>query len=96
MATKKEQKRALGKNRSWETTEGAVRAPHRSMMKAMGLTDDNINAPFVGIASTHNEVTPCNAGIEPLVEQVKRGVFAAEGTPFVFGTITVSAFQLIP
>jgi len=90
MATKKEQKRALGKNRSWETTEGAVRAPHRSMMKAMGLTDDNINAPFVGIASTHNEVTPCNAGIEPLVEQVKRGVFAAEGTPFVFGTITVS------
>ena len=90
MATKKEQKRAVGKNRSWETTEGAVRAPHRSMMKAMGLTDDNINAPFVGIASTHNEVTPCNAGIEPLVEQVKRGVFAAEGTPFVFGTITVS------
>tara|TARA_B100000941_G_scaffold200302_1_gene145536 strand:+ start:3334 stop:5034 length:1701 start_codon:yes stop_codon:yes gene_type:complete len=90
MATKKEQKRALGKHRSWETTEGAVRAPHRSMMKAMGLTDENINAPFVGIASTHNEVTPCNAGIEPLVEQVKRGVFAAEGTPFVFGTITVS------
>lgn len=90
MATKKELKRALGKHRSWETTEGAVRAPHRSMMKAMGLTDDNINAPFVGIASTHNEVTPCNAGIEPLVEQVKRGVFAAEGTPFVFGTITVS------
>ena len=90
MSTKKEQKRALGKHRSWETTEGAVRAPHRSMMKAMGLTDDNINAPFVGIASTHNEVTPCNAGIEPLVEQVKRGVFAAEGTPFVFGTITVS------
>ena len=90
MATKREQKRAIGKHRSWQTTEGAARAPHRSMMKAMGLTDDNINAPFVGIASTHNEVTPCNAGIEPLVEQVKRGVFAAEGTPFVFGTITVS------
>jgi len=90
MATKKEQKRALGKHRSWQTTEGAVRAPHRSMMKAMGLTDKNIDAPFVGIASTHNEVTPCNAGIDPLVEQVKRGVFAAEGTPFVFGTITVS------
>ncbi len=90
MATKREQKRAVGKHRSWQTTEGAARAPHRSMMKAMGLTDDNINAPFVGIASTHNEVTPCNAGIEPLVEQVKRGVFAAEGTPFVFGTITVS------
>lgn len=90
MATKRENKRALGKHTSWETTEGAARAPHRSMMKAMGLTDENINAPFVGIASTHNEVTPCNAGIGPLVEQVKRGVFAAQGTPFVFGTITVS------
>ncbi|MEG3582414.1 MAG: dihydroxy-acid dehydratase [Chloroflexota bacterium] len=90
MPTKRENKRALGKHTSWETTEGAARAPHRSMMKAMGLTDENINAPFVGIASTHNEVTPCNAGIDPLVEQVKRGVFAAQGTPFVFGTITVS------
>ena len=88
--TKRSSKRAPGKWRSWETTEGAVRAPHRSMMKAMGLSDKDIAAPFVGIASTHNEVTPCNAGIEPLVEEVKRGVFAAGGTPFTFGTITVS------
>lgn len=83
-------KRAPGKWRSWETTEGAIRAPHRSMMKALGLSDRDIEAPFVGIASTHNEVTPCNAGIQPLVEEVKRGVFAAQGTPFTFGTITVS------
>ena len=83
-------KRAGGKWRSWETTEGAIRAPHRSMMKALGLSDKDIEAPFVGIASTHNEVTPCNAGIEALVEEVKRGIFAAEGTPFTFGTITVS------
>ncbi len=83
-------KRAPGKWRSWETTEGAIRAPHRSMMKALGLSDSDIEAPFVGIASTHNEVTPCNAGIQPLVEEVKRGVFAARGTPFTFGTITVS------
>ena len=83
-------KRAPGKWRSWETTEGAIRAPHRSMMKAMGLSDKDIAAPFVGIASTHNEVTPCNSGIAPLVEEVKRGVFAASGTPFTFGTITVS------
>lgn len=83
-------KRVPGKWRSWETTEGAIRAPHRSMMKAMGLSDRDIAAPFVGIASTHNEVTPCNASIQPLVEEVKRGVFAAEGTPFMFGTITVS------
>ena len=83
-------KRAVGKWRSWETTEGAIRAPSRSMMKALGLSDKDIEAPFVGIASTHNEVTPCNAGIEALVEEVKRGIFAAEGTPFTFGTITVS------
>ena len=88
--TKRSSKRAPGKWRSWETTEGAIRAPHRSMMKAMGLSDKDIAAPFVGIASTHNEVTPCNAGIQPLVEEVKRGVFAAGGTPFTFGTITVS------
>ena len=87
---KRSSKRAAGKWRSWETTEGAVRAPHRSMMKAMGLSDKDIAAPFVGVASTHNEVTPCNAGIEPLIEEVKRGVFAAGGTPFTFGTITVS------
>jgi dihydroxy-acid dehydratase len=60
------------------------------MMRAMGLTDKDIDSPFVGVASTHNEVTPCNAGIAPLVEEVKRGVFAAGGTPFTFGTITVS------
>ncbi len=90
MSSSKAPKRELGKHRSWETTEGAARAPHRSMMKAMGLTDKDINAPFVGIASTHNEVTPCNAGIGPLAEEAKKGVFAARGTPFVFGTITVS------
>lgn len=82
--------RVAGKHRSWETTEGVIRAPNRAMMWAMGLTDKDINAPFVGIASTHNEVTPCNSGIAPLVEEVKRGVFAARGTPFTFGTITVS------
>ncbi len=65
MSSSKAPKRELGKHRSWETTEGAARAPHRSMMKAMGLTDKDINAPFVGIASTHTEVTPCNAGLGP-------------------------------
>ncbi len=82
--------RVPGKWRSWETTEGVTRAPHRSMMRAMGLTDKDIAAPFVGVASAYNEVTPCNFGLAPLVEEVKRGVFAAGGTPFMFGTITVS------
>ncbi len=82
--------RAPGKWRSWETTEGVIRAPHRSMMRAMGMTDSDIDAPFVGVASTHNEVTPCNAGIRPLVDEIKNGVRAAGGSPFEFGTITVS------
>jgi len=85
-----ESKRTPGKWRSWETTEGAIRAPHRSMMRAMGLSDRDINQPFVGVASMHNEVTVCNFGIAPLVDEVKRGVSESEGTPFMFGTITVS------
>ncbi len=82
--------RAPGKWRSWETTEGVIRAPNRSMMRAMGMTDSDIDAPFVGVASTHNEVTPCNSGIRPLVDEIKIGVRANGGSPFEFGTITVS------
>ena len=90
MKKKLKEKRQLGKWRSWETTEGVARAPHRSMMRAMGLKDDDINAPFIGVASTHNEVTPCNSGIRPLAEEVKIGISNSKGTPFEFGTITVS------
>ena len=90
MNKKSKTKRQIGKWRSWETTEGVIRAPHRSMMRAMGLTDDDINAPFIGVASTHNEVTPCNSGIKPLADAVKKGVNYSKGTPFEFGTITVS------
>ena len=86
----KRELRQKGKWRSWETTEGVARAPHRSMMRAMGLNDDDINAPFIGLASTHNEVTPCNSGIKPLADEVKKGIKSSDGTPFEFGTITVS------
>ena len=86
----KRELRQKGKWRSWETTEGVARAPHRSMMRAMGLNDDDINAPFIGLASTHNEVTPCNSGIKPLADEVKKGIKFSDGTPFEFGTITVS------
>ena len=82
--------RVPGKWRSWETTEGVVRAPHRSMMRAMGMSDADIDAPFVGVASTHNEVTPCNSGIRPLVDEIKIGVRSNGGSAFEFGTITVS------
>jgi len=90
MNKKSKTKRQIGKWRSWETTEGVIRAPHRSMMRAMGLNDDDIDAPFIGVASTHNEVTPCNSGIKPLADAVKKGVNYSKGTPFEFGTITVS------
>jgi dihydroxy-acid dehydratase len=60
------------------------------MMRAMGLSDSDISQPFVGVASMHNEVTVCNFGIAPLVDEVKRGVSESKGTPFMFGTITVS------
>ncbi len=89
-ARSRKNSRAQGKWRSWETTEGVIRAPHRSMMRAMGMTDSDIDAPFVGVASTHNEVTPCNSGIKPLVDEIKVGIRAAGGSPFEFGTITVS------
>ena len=74
MNKKLREKRQIGKWRSRETTEGVIRAPHRSKMRAMGLNDDDINAPFIGVASTHNEVTPCNSGIKPLVDSVKKGI----------------------
>jgi len=75
---------------SREITEGAERAPNRSMLRAMGYTDLDFTQPFVGVASTWNEVTPCNYHLNKLTKQVKDGVRAAKGTPFEFGTIAVS------
>ncbi|MBI4472535.1 MAG: dihydroxy-acid dehydratase [Acidobacteria bacterium] len=78
------------KHRSWAVTEGPERAPHRSMFRAMGLTDREINQPFIGVASSWNEVTPCNIHLNKLAASVKDGVRAASGTPIEFCTIAVS------
>ncbi len=78
------------KHRSQEITQGPQRAPARSYFRAMGLGDDDINAPFIGVANLASDVTPCNVHLGRLVKQVKEGVRAARGTPFEFGTITVS------
>ena len=75
---------------SREITEGPERAPNRAMLRAMGFTDADFSQPFVGVASTWNEVTPCNYHLNKLAKQVKDGVRAAKGTPFEFGTIAVS------
>ncbi|MGA3404618.1 MAG: dihydroxy-acid dehydratase [Candidatus Bathyarchaeia archaeon] len=80
----------MNKLLSKEITEGPQRAPNRSMLRAMGYTDVDFSQPFVGIASTWNEVTPCNYHLNKLTKKVKDGVRAAKGTPFEFGTIAVS------
>ncbi len=76
--------------RSKDITEGPERAPNRAMLRAIGYTDQDFTQPFVGVASTWNEVTPCNFHLSKLTKKVKEGVRAAKGTPFEFGTIAVS------
>ncbi len=78
------------KHRSREVTEGIERAPHRAMLRAMGLSDEDLARPFIGVSSTWNEVTPCNYHLDRVAKKVKEGVKAAGGTPFEFGTIAVS------
>ncbi len=69
---------------------GVQRAPNRAMLRAMGLGDSDIERPFVGVASTWNEATPCNVHLDRLADIVKVGVYEAGGTPREFTTIAVS------
>ena len=78
------------KHRSWQITEGPERAPARAMLRAMGLKDEDLDKPFIGIANTASDVTPCNLHLDRLAERARAGIKAAGGTPFEFGTITVS------
>ena len=76
--------------RSDEIKSGPSRAPARAMWKAVGLTDEAIARPLIGIANTWTEITPCNAHLRGLAEQVKIGVRKAGGTPLEFNTIVVT------
>ncbi|MEQ1700735.1 MAG: dihydroxy-acid dehydratase [Ilumatobacteraceae bacterium] len=78
------------KPRSRDVTDGFQKAPARAMLRAVGMTDDDWVKPQVAIASTWNEVTPCNMTLRKLAEHAKDGVRAAGGFPMEFGTITVS------
>ena len=78
------------KPRSREVTDGVRKAPSRAMLRAVGMTDDDWDKPQVGVASSWNEITPCNLTLRTLAEHVKRGVRDAGGFPMEFGTITVS------
>ncbi len=69
---------------------GPNRAPHRSYYYAMGMTQDQIKQPFVGVATCWNEAAPCNIALMRQAQAVKKGVAAAHGTPREFTTITVT------
>jgi len=78
------------KPRSKDVTEGFERAPARSMLRAVGMKDEDFMKPQIGIASSWNEITPCNMSLRRLAEKAKAGVFAAGGFPMTFNTISVS------
>ena len=78
------------RQRSKNVTEGPERAPHRAMLRATGLRDDDLKKPLVGVASSWNEVTPCNLHLDVDAKDVKAGVRTAGGTPIQFTTIAVS------
>ena len=69
---------------------GPSRAPHRAMYKAMGLKDEDLGKPFIGISHTGNEATPCNIHLGRLAQNAKKGVSDSGGTPREFATIAVS------
>ena len=75
---------------SRHTTVGPERAPHRAFLYAMGLTEEQVNQPLVGVATTWNEAAPCNITLARQAQMVKQGVRAAGGTPREFTTITVT------
>jgi dihydroxy-acid dehydratase len=75
---------------SRHATEGPDRAPHRSFYYAMGLTEEQIHSPFVGVATCWNEAAPCNIALTRQAQAVKKGVAAVGGTPREFCTITVT------
>jgi dihydroxy-acid dehydratase len=76
--------------RSRITTQGVDRAPHRAFMRGMGLDDDAIARPFIGVVTTAGEVTPCNGTLAEQAAHAHAGVIGAGGTPRAFTTISVS------
>ncbi|KGA08462.1 MAG: dihydroxy-acid dehydratase (DAD) [actinobacterium acAMD-5] len=78
------------KPRSKDVTEGFERAPARAMLRAVGMKDADFDKPQIGIASSWNEITPCNMSLRRLAQKAKEGVFQAGGFPMEFGTISVS------
>jgi len=78
------------KPRSRVVTDGIERAAARGMLRAVGMGDEDWEKPQIGVASSWNEVTPCNLSLDRLADAAKQGVHAAKGYPLEFGTISVS------
>src|SRR6187200_1354105 len=76
--------------RSWEVTEGPQRAPARSMLRAVGFSEEDFGKPQVGVASSWNEVTPCNYHLGKLAALSKEGVRQGGAVPIEFTTIAIS------
>ncbi|SFR57914.1 dihydroxy-acid dehydratase [Halogeometricum rufum] len=75
---------------SSEVTEGADRAPHRAMFRAMGFDDEDLGSPMVGVANPAADITPCNVHLDDVADAAIEGVDEAGGMPIEFGTITIS------
>jgi dihydroxy-acid dehydratase len=78
------------KPRSRDVTDGYERAPARAMLRAVGMGDDDWEKPQIGVASSWNEITPCNLSLDRLAKAAKQGVHEAAGFPLEFCTISVS------
>lgn len=78
------------KPRSRDVTDGLEKAAARGMLRAVGMGDEDFAKPQIGVASSWNEITPCNLSLDRLADAVKEGVFEAGGYPLEFGTISVS------
>ena len=81
---------SLLKHKSGVVSLGPDRAPARSMLRAVGLGDDDMEKPFVAVANLASDVTPCNVHLTRIADQAKQGLWDAQAVPFMFGTITIS------
>jgi dihydroxy-acid dehydratase len=85
-----ERTKADPRHRSREVTEGPARAPARAMLRAVGFSEEDFTKPQIGVASSWNEVTPCNYHLNRVAQAAKQGARAAGGVPVEFTTIAVS------
>ena len=76
-----------GPLRSDQVTKGVARAPHRSLLKADGITDEEMGRPFVAVISSRNDIIPGHTNLDKISEAVKAGIYLAGGVPFEISTV---------